>query len=65
MDGEIEQEAPAVAVVVEAVPAAMTAADIDRIFNDHYAGNAMVLTPEFNRVHIFREALKKHLQGGN
>lgn len=44
--------------------ATLTAEDVDRIFNEHYAGNASVLTPEFNRVQIFKEALKKHLKGG-
>jgi len=50
----------------EETPAAvLTAEDIDRIFNDHYVGNAQVFTPEFNRTLAFKEALKKHLIGGN
>ena len=52
----------------EATPqaaATLTAEDIDRIFQDHYLGNAAVMTPEYNRVNIYKEALKKHLTGDN
>ena len=43
----------------------LTEADIDQIFNDHYAGNAQVMTPEYNRAQVFRDALKRHISGGN
>jgi hypothetical protein len=37
----------------------LTQEHLDAIFEQHYHGNAQVLTPEYNRAHIFREAIKK------